>query len=86
MEETILSRAPGLFPLSRIVSSIETPAFWFELFELRKQFKQQETIQQDETHKATIKSFGAHGGQRELSARQGGQEREPRMQVGNTEQ
>jgi hypothetical protein len=56
------------------------------LFELRKKFKQQETIQQDETHKATIKSFGAHGGQRELSARQGGQEREPRVQVGKTEQ
>jgi hypothetical protein len=56
------------------------------LFELRKQFKQQETIQQDETHKATIKSFGTHGGQRELSVRQGGQEREPRAQVGKTEQ
>ncbi len=62
------------------------PAFRFKLFELRKQFKQQETIQQDETHKATIKSLGVHGGQRELSAWQGGQEREPRAQVGKTEQ
>ncbi len=29
VEETILGRAPGLFPLPRIVSSIETPAFQF---------------------------------------------------------
>ena len=36
--------APGLFPQARIVSSIETPAFPFKLFGLRKQFKQQETI------------------------------------------
>ncbi len=36
-----------MFPLSRIVSSIETTAFQFKLFELRKQSKRQETIQQD---------------------------------------
>jgi hypothetical protein len=36
-----------LFPLPRIVSSIETPAFHFKSFELRKQCKRQETIQQD---------------------------------------
>ncbi len=60
IEETILGRTPGLFPLPRIVSSIETPVFQFKLFELRKQYKRQETIQQDWTHKATINKGGAN--------------------------